>query len=148
MSSALIGLIVSISAFIVLIIYIISSIKSKTFTFISLICYAVVFIIMNIGLFNVLETIIDNDGKIAVSYITEATVIAVGSKGITVEYYDEKDGYGEKTATTAKITTAKEKYQIGDTVTIQVDKNVFVNPTTNSTPKAMLFSFKRIWREI
>lgn len=71
----------------------------------------------------------ENDSQI--SYITEATVIAVGYQGVTVEYYDD-DGYGEKSAATAKIAAEKENYQVGDKVTIQVDKNLLFDPPTTT----------------
>ncbi len=48
---------------------------------------------------------------------------------MTVEYFED-DGYGEKSAVKKEkiiVSEDKDKYQVGDTVTIQVDKNIFVS---------------------
>lgn len=54
--------------------------------------------------------------RLTPAYTTQATVTAVGYKGITVEY---KSGYGQKRTKKIDVDDVTE-YQIGDTVTIEI----------------------------
>ncbi len=124
-------IIVIISLFVVIICRLIKIIKQKYngegITIVEVFGFAVCFIIESLVFLELAYEIKDNGG-VAVSYITDATIIAVGNQGITVEYCFEEDGYGEKTVKKAKIISEdKNDHHMGDTVTIQVEKNIFLS---------------------
>ncbi len=124
-------IIVIISLFVVIICRLIKIIKQKYngegITIAEVFGFAVCFIIGSLVFLELAYEIKDNGG-VAVSYITDAIIIAVGNQGITVEYCFEEDEYGEKTVKKAKIISEdKNDYHMGDTVTIQVEKNIFLS---------------------